>query len=562
MRDWLQLALLIGILFVTAKPLGIFMDRVFSGQRTFLSPLMGPIERALLGLLRIQDDESEQDWKQYTLSLLGFAAVTCVFTYMLLRVQAHLPLNPQSMGRLSPDLSFNATIGFNTNASWQSYSGEQSMSYFSQMVPLCFQFFVSPAIGLCASTALIRGIARKESSTLGNFWADLIRGTLYVFLPLAFVFAVVFISQGVIQNFLPYTDVTTLEGAKQAIAQGPVASQTVMKVLGTNGGGFFNANAAHPFDNPTPLTNFLQMILMLLIPSAIVYQFGHAVRDTRHGWSVWFAMAFMFVGATVVCTHFEQAGNPAYVRSGCVSSANMEGKEARFGVFSSALYASATTATSCGSVNSMHDSFTPIGGMIPLLNMHVGEVIYGGVGSGFYGMMMFILTTVFIAGLLVGRSPEYLGKKVEGREMKFVMIAFAVSAFLILVSSAWSVLNSRALSGLGNPSAHGYTEILYDITSAAMSNGSTFAGLNTNSVFWNLLLAVVLFFGRYFTMIPMLALAGSMATKRVHPAGEATFPTHGVLFAALLIAIVLLVGALTFLPALALGPIAEHFTMR
>lgn len=560
LRDWLQFGLLIGILLLTAKPLGIYLANVFAGERTILFPVLRPIERLLYRILHVDPNE-EQDWKHYSLHLLTFAAMSCLFTYVLLRLQTHLPLNPQALGRLSPDLSFNATLGFHTNTSWQSYSGERSMSYFSQTVPLCFQFFISPAIGLCASTTVIRGLSRKESNLIGVFWVDLIRGLLYVLLPLAILFGVFFLSQGVIQNFNSYTEVTTLEGAKQVIAQGPAASFTVMKVLGSNGGGFFNSNGAHPFDNPTPLTDFFQLFLILLLPSAIIYQLGHSAGCVKHAWTVWAAVALMFAGGTLVCGHFETSGNPAYTAVGCASSANWEGKEARFGIFNSSLYAVATTDSSCGSVNSAHDSFTPMGGFVLLLNLVMGEVIYGGVGSGLYGLVVFILITIFITGLMVGRTPEYLGKSIQSKEIKYVMLALVATTFLSLAPLAWACLDPRAWSGLGNPKMHGFSEMLYAYTSASMNNGSSFSGLNTNSYFWNLSLAFVFFFGRYFTMIPMIALAGSMAQKRVHPGNESAFPAYGLTFGGLLITVIILVGALTHFPTLALGPISEHFEM-
>jgi K+-transporting ATPase ATPase A chain len=559
-RDYLQLVLFVLVLLATAKPLGVYMDNVFDGTRTFLSPVLGPVERLLYRLLGVNPDE-DQHWTKYSIHLLIFSAVTLVFTYGILRLQQILPLNPQGQGTVVPHLAFNTAMSFTTNTNWQSYGGESTMSYLSQMVGLAFHNFMSAAVGIAAAVALIRGISRKEGKGIGNFWVDLVRCNLYVLLPICIVFAVFLISQGMIQNFLPYTDVTTLEGAKQTIAQGPVASQVAIKMLGTNGGGFFNANAAHPFENPTPLSNFIQMLSIFIIPSALVYLLGRKVKNIRHGWAVWTAMAILFIGGTLICAHFEYKGNPAYTQLGCASSVNMEGKEARFGIFNSALFATVTTDASCGAVNSMHDSFTPMGGLVPLVNIMFGEIIFGGVGSGLYGMLMYVILTVFIAGLMVGRTPEYMGKKIEGREVKYVTFALIVMALSILGMTAWGSLDAAGLAGLGNPAGHGFAEILYAYTSATGNNGSAFAGLSTNTPFWNLTLAFAMYFGRFFMMIPMLAVAGSMTRKKVHPGGEGTFPVDGPLFVGLLIGVIVLVGALTFFPALSLGPIAEHFDM-
>jgi K+-transporting ATPase ATPase A chain len=416
-------------------------------------------------------------------------------------------------------------------------------------------------VGIAAAVAVIRGVSRKEAKGIGNFWGDLVRCNLYVLLPISLVYAVFLMSQGVIQNFSPYIELNTLEGAKQIIAQGPVASQVAIKMLGTNGGGFFNANAAHPYENPTAVSNLIQMLSIFLIPSGLVYLLGSRVGNLRHGWAVWIAMLLLFMGGTLFCAHFEYQGNPVYAQLGCSSSANWEGKEARFGIFNSALFAGITTDASCGAVNSMHDSFTPLGGLIPLVNILLGEIVFGGVGSGLYGMLMYIILTVFIAGLMVGRTPEYLGKKIEGREVKYVMLAMIVAALSILGFTAWGALDSLGLSGLGNPAGHGFSEILYAYASVAGNNGSSFAGLSTNTTFWNLTLAFAMFFGRFFMMIPMLAVAGSLAHKKIHPGGEGSFPVDGAVFVGLLIGVILLVGALTYFPALSLGPIAEHFDM-
>jgi K+-transporting ATPase ATPase A chain len=559
-RDWAQLILFVVLLVGLTKPLGIYMDHVFDGTKTFLSPVLGPIERWIYQLLGVDPDE-DQHWTKYASSVLIFSAVGLTITYGILRLQYLLPLNPAGQGVISPHLAFNTAMSFTTNTNWQSYGGESTMSYFSQTVGLVLHNFTSAAVGIAVAVALVRGLARKESNGIGNFWADLIRANLYLLLPICLIYAVFLMSQGMIQNFHPYTDVTTIEGAKQTIAQGPVASQVAIKMLGTNGGGFFNANAAHPYENPTPLSNFVQMLSIFLIPSGLVYLLGRKVKDLRHGWAVWSAMAIVFLLGTLVCAHFEYKGNPMYSQLGCSSAINMEGKETRFGIFNSALFATVTTDASCGAVNSMHDSFTPLGGLVPLVNIMLGEVIFGGVGSGLYGMLMYIILTVFIAGLMVGRTPEYVGKKIGGREVKYVTFSLIVMALSILGFTAWGAMDSLGTAGLGNPAHHGFTEILYAFTSATGNNGSAFAGLSANTPFWNITLAFAMYFGRFFMMIPLLAVAGSMAKKRIHPTGEGTFPVDGGLFVVLLIGVILLVGALTFFPALSLGPIAEHFEM-
>jgi K+-transporting ATPase ATPase A chain len=560
LRDIIQLILFIGLLALTAKPLGLYLSRVFEGSRTLLSPVMGPVERLLYRLIGV-DATEDQSWSRYAVQLLVFSAVSMLFTYAVLRLQHILPLNPAGMGVISPHLAFNTAMSFTTNTNWQSYGGESTMSYLSQMVALVLHNFLSAAVGIAVAVALIRGLSRKESKGIGNFWADMIRCNLYVLLPFSIVLALFLISQGMIQNFLAYQDVMSLEGLKQSIALGPVASQVAIKMLGTNGGGFFNANAAHPFENPTALSNFVQMFSIFLIPSALVYFLGHQVKSIRHGWAVWSAMALIFVAGALFCAHFEYQGNPVYTKLGCSAPANMEGKEARFGIFNSALFATITTDASCGAVNSMHDSFTPMGGLIPLVNIMLGEIVFGGVGSGLYGMLMYVILTVFIAGLMVGRTPEYLGKKIEGREVKYVMLSMVVFALSVLGFAAWGSLSPAGLGGLANPAGHGFSEILYAYSSATGNNGSALAGLSANVPFWNLTLAFAMYFGRYFMMIPMLAVAGSMAKKRVHPGGEGTFPVDGPLFVMLLIGVIILVGALTFFPALSLGPIAEHFDM-
>jgi potassium-transporting ATPase potassium-binding subunit len=556
----LQVVLLVSVILAGGFALAHLMVDVFSGQRQFLSPLLGGTERALYRICRVDPNE-ETDWKRYAYNLLAFSAVSCLLTYLLLRLQHYLPLNPQQMGRLTPDTALSATIGYNTNASWQSFSGESAMSYFSQTVPLLFQFFASPAIGMAAAVAIIRGLTRSETSLVGNFWTDLLRSVLYIFLPLTLLFSLFLLSQGVIQNFLPYIEATTLEGAKQLIAQGPVAAQAAMKLLGTNGGGFFNANSAHPYENPTALCNFGQIAMMLLIPSAFPFYLGLMAKNTPHGRAVWTTMCILFVAGAAVCVAYEYQGNPLISALGGNTPANYEGKETRFGILGSGLFAAATTSTGTGAVNSTLDSFTPLGGMIPLLNMLTSEVIFGGVGSGIYGMILFVVLTIFIAGLMIGRTPDYLGKKIEAREIKYAMLAMIVPAFLILGLTAVGANSQAGLATLGNPGNHGFSEILYGYTSATMNNGSVFGGLSTGTPFWNLTLAVALFFGRYFTMIPMLAFAGSMAMKKHRATSEGSFPLSGPTFISLLIAVILLVGALTFFPALALGPIAEHFKM-
>jgi potassium-transporting ATPase potassium-binding subunit len=559
-RDWVQLILFIVLLAALTKPLGIYMDHVFDGTKTFLSPVLGPIERLIYKILGV-DPHEDQHWTKYAISVLVFSAAGFALTYGILRLQHLLPLNPAGEGVISPHLAFNTAMSFTTNTNWQSYGGETTMSYLSQAVALVLHNFTSAAVGIAVAVALVRGLARREATGIGNFWADMIRANLYVLLPICFIYAVFLMSQGMIQNFHPYVDVTTIEGAKQTIAQGPVASQVAIKMLGTNGGGFFNANAAHPYENPTPLSNFIQMLSIFLIPSGLVYLLGRKVKDLRHGWAVWSAMAIVFLLGTLVCAHFEYKGNPALTQLGCSTPANMEGKEARFGIFNSALFATITTDASCGAVNSMHDSFTPLGGLVPLVNIMLGEVIFGGVGSGLYGMLMYIILTVFIAGLMVGRTPEYVGKKIGGREVKYVTFALIVMALSILGFTAWGAMDSAGIAGLGNPAHHGFTEILYAYTSVTGNNGSAFAGLSANTPFWNLTLAFAMYFGRFFMMTPLLAVAGSMAKKRIHPIGEGTFPVDGGLFVILLIGVILLVGALTFFPALSLGPIAEHFEM-
>jgi K+-transporting ATPase ATPase A chain len=569
---WLQLALFCGLLFAVTKPLGLYLVRVLEPEgKTWLDRPIKPIERLLYRVLGV-DPKIEQDWRYYTRSLIVFSLAGMLFTYAVLRLQHLLPLNPQHFGPVRPDLAFNTAASFTTNTNWQSYGGETTLSYFSQMVGLVFHNFVSAAAGIAVAAALVRGIARHSAKTLGNFWVDLVRINLYLLLPLSIVFSLFLTSQGMIQNFKPSARVATVERAAgpatdqaqaaQTIAQGPVASQVAIKMLGTNGGGFFNANAAHPYENPTPLSNFLQMLAIFLIPSGLTYYLGRKVKSQRHGWAVWSAMAVLFLTATLVCWKAEAAGNARLQALGVdPSSGNMEGKEIRFGVAGSSLFASVTTAASCGAVNSMHDSFTPLGGLVPLFNIQLGEVVFGGVGSGLYGMLVFVILAVFLTGLMVGRTPEYMGKKIEAYDVKVSVLAVLILVFSILGFSAWGAASRWGLAGPANSGPHGLSEILYAFSSGTGNNGSAFAGLNANTVPYNIALALAMLFGRFIMMIPILALAGNLARKKILPPSEASFPATGPTFVIILIGTVIVVGALTFLPALALGPIVEHFLM-
>jgi K+-transporting ATPase ATPase A chain len=567
------------ILLVLTRPLGAYMARVFSGERIFLSPVIGPIERLVYRLCGIRP-EAEQHWTQYSAALIAFSLASFALLYLLQRVQVWLPLNPMRFGPgMTPDLAFNTAASFVTNTNWQSYSGESTLSYLVQMAGLTVQNFASAAAGMAVAIALVRGFARQQANSLGNFWVDLTRAMLYVLLPLSLIGAVFFVSQGVIQNLDPYTQATTLEGAPQAIAQGPVASQESIKMIGTNGGGFFNANSAHPFENPTPLTNFVQMIMIFAIPAGLTYTFGKMVGDTRQGWALWAAMAILFIAGVLVCTTAEQSGNPSLAKLGIQQSAtatqaggNMEGKEVRFGIGATALFATITTDASCGAVIGMHDSFTPLGGLVPLFNMQLGEVVFGGVGAGLYGMLLFAILAVFIAGLMVGRTPEYLGKKIGQKEVKMAMLAMLAMAFGVLVlAAASSVIDlpkngywnagGPAIANLNNNGPHGFSEILYAYSSSVANNGSAFAGLNANTPWYNYTLGLAMLLGRFFMMIPLLAAAGSLAAKKKIPETAGTLPTHGALFVGLLIGTVIIVGALTYFPALSLGPIVEHFLM-
>jgi potassium-transporting ATPase potassium-binding subunit len=560
--DWLQLALYLAALVLITKPMGLYLLRVLdAGGKTWFDPVLKPLERFTYRALGV-DAQKEQDWKQYTFAMLQFSLVSCLFTYAILRLQNHLPLNPQHFGALNPDLAFNTAISFTTNTNWQSYSGESTMSYFSQMVGLAFHNFASAAVGIALAAALVRGIARHSAQTLGNFWVDLVRVTYYLLLPICLVFAVFLVSQGMIQNFKPYTQATTLEGATQTIAQGPMASQVAIKMLGTNGGGFMNANAAHPFENPTPLSNFFQMLSIFSIGSGLTYYLGRMVKNQKHGWAVWATMMILFLGGVVLCWWAEAKGNPIHQQLGIAAAdGNMEGKEVRFGIFNSALFATITTDASCGAVNSMHDSFTPLGGFVPLFNIQLGEIIFGGVGAGLYGMIVFIVLAVFIAGLMVGRTPEYLGKKIQAYDVKMAMLSLLVLCLSILGFSAWAAVSQWGLAGLNNSGPHGLGEILYAFSSGTGNNGSAFAGLSANTPWYNTTLGLAMLIGRFLMIIPIMALAGSLAQKKIAPANAGTFPVSGGTFIVLLLGTILLIGALNFLPVLALGPIVEHFLM-
>jgi K+-transporting ATPase ATPase A chain len=563
------------LILAVTKPLGWYMTRVFAGERTFLHPALRPIERLCYAAGGVEES-AEQRWTQYAASLLSFSLFSFLILYLLQRLQGYLPLNPRGFGAavVTPDLAFNTAVSFVTNTNWQSYTGETTLSYLVQMAGLTVQNFASAAAGLAVAVALIRGFTRQQAAAIGNFWVDLVRGVVYVLLPLSLVAALFFCSQGVIQNLKPYTTVTTLEGRTQTIAQGPVASQEAIKMLGTNGGGFFNANSAHPFENPTPLANLVQMLLIFAVPAGLTYVFGKMAGDTRQGWAIFAAMSVMFLAGVLVLYASEQAGNPILARLGLDSGGNMEGKEVRFGVAASALFATVTTDASCGAVIAMHDSLTPLGGLVPLFNMQVCEVIFGGVGAGLYGMLLFAILAVFIAGLMVGRTPEYLGKKIEGKEVKMAMLALiATSAAILFFSGAstlvqfakdtyWNGSYGAGTGNLNNGGPHGFSEILYAFTSSAANNGSAFGGLNANTPWYNLTTGVAMLIGRFLIMIPMLAAAGSLAAKKRVPVTSGTLPTHGPLFVGLLIGTVVIVGALTFAPALALGPVVEHFLMH
>jgi K+-transporting ATPase ATPase A chain len=560
-NGWVQIALFLLALAAVTKPLGAYMFRVFEGERQPLQRFLGPIERALYRLSGV-DPAREQTWKEYTLALLVFSTIGVLVTYALQRLQHVLPLNPQAMPAVGADSSFNTAVSFTTNTNWQGYSGEATMSYLTQMLGLAWHNFTSAASGMGVALALSRGFTRRSpaAGSVGNFWVDLVRGTLYVLLPLSVVAALTLVSQGVVQNFHAYVAASTLDGATQNLAMGPAASQIAIKQLGTNGGGFFNANSAHPFENPTPISNFLEVFLILAIPVAQTYTYGRMARDQRQGWVIFGAMATLLLAGIFLCYAAESRGNPALAGlSVDQTDGNFEGKEVRFGVANSVAWAVATTAASNGSVNAMHDSFTPLGGLVPLVNIQLGEVIFGGVGAGLYGVLVFVLLAVFIAGLMVGRTPEYLGKKIEQREVKLAMLYVLVFPFVILGFAAWSSVIAQGVSSLDNSGPHGLSEILYAFSSAAGNNGSAFAGLNANTPWYNTTLGLGMLAGRFLMIVPVMAIAGSMVSKKTVPPSAGTFPTDGTLFAGLLVGVIVIVGALTFFPALSLGPIVEHF---
>ncbi len=591
--EWFQLVLFVGLLALITKPLGIYLTQVLDANgKTFLDPVVRPLENLTYALMGVKRDK-EQDWKQYTLAMLLFSFVGVAFTYLILRYQDMLPLNPQKLPGLSDHLAFNTAVSFATNTNWQSYTGEATMSYFSQMVALVIHNFTSAATGIALAAALVRGIARCSAGTLGNFWVDIVRITYHLLLPICVVFALFLVSQGMVQNFKPYDTAKLVEPVKvtvpkldknqkpivdkdgkgvfeeqtvtdQTIAQGPVASQVAIKMLGTNGGGYMNANAAHPYENPTPLSNFFQMLSIFSIGSALTYYLGRMTKNQAHGWSVWAAMMALFIVGVLVCWHYEAQGNPTHQALGIAAAdGNMEGKEVRFGVFNSSLFATVTTAASCGAVNAMHDSFTAIGGLVPLFMIELGEVVFGGVGAGLYGMLVFVVLAVFIAGLMVGRTPEYLGKKIHAYDVKMAMLSLLILCISILGFTAWAVVSPWGQAGMNNSGPHGFSEVLYAYSSATGNNGSAFAGLTANPAngdpHYNVSLGFAMLIGRFLMIVPIMGLAGSLVKKKIAPPSAGTFPCQGGTFVILLIGTVLLIGALNFLPALALGPVVEHF---
>ncbi len=567
-HGWIQIALYCVILTLLVKPFGGYMTRVFNGERTLLSPVLRPVERGLYAASGV-DERTEQHWVAYGIAMLVFTLAGFVTLYALQRLQAVLPLNPQKLGAVSPDLAFNTSVSFVTNTNWQSYTPESTMGYLTQMAGLTVHNFVSAATGIALAIALIRGFARRSAKTVGNFWVDMTRCVLYILLPVSILVGLFFVWQGMPQNLGAYTEATTLEGAKQMIAQGPVASQEVIKVFGTNGGGFFNANSAHPFENPNALTNFVQLLLIFSIGAGLTNVFGRMVGSQRHGWAIFAVMGLLFLAGLTTAYWVESGGNPAFAAlhvdsapSVMQAGGNMEGKEVRFGITDSAMFATITTDTSCGAVNTMHDSLLPLAGMVPLVNIMLGEIIFGGVGSGLYGMLLFAVVAVFIAGLMVGRTPEYLGKKIEAKEVKMAMLAILILPLSILGFTAIAVVVKPGLDGLANAGPHGFSEALYAYTSATGNNGSAFAGLSANTPFWNTTLGLAMWIGRFLFIVPMLAVAGSLAAKKIVPASAGTFPTDGGLFVGLLVGVILIVGGLTFFPALALGPITEHLAMQ
>jgi potassium-transporting ATPase potassium-binding subunit len=557
---WIQILLYCAIVVALVKPLGWYMTRVFNGESTFLSPVLRPVETALYRIGGV-DEKREQHWLTYTVAMLLFHVGGFLIIYGLMRLQALLPLNPADQSAVAPDLSFNTAISFLTNTNWQNYGGESTLSYLTQMVGLTHQNFLSAATGIALAVALIRGFSRSSMRTIGNFWVDVTRCTLYVLLPICIVYTLFLVWQGIPQTLGAYVDATTLEGAKQTIAVGPVASQVAIKMLGTNGGGFFNANAAHPFENPTALSNFVQMISIFALGAALTNVFGRMVGNQRQGWAILAVMGVLFI-AGVTITYWAEANGTSAMQALGLTGGNMEGKEVRFGIVASSLFAVITTAASCGAVNAMHDSFTALGGMIPLINMQLGEIIVGGVGAGLYGMLLFVVLAIFVAGLMVGRTPEYVGKKIEAREVKMAMLAILVLPLMYLGWTAVAVVLPSAVASMANSGPHGFTEVLYAFTSATGNNGSAFAGLTGNTFFYNLTLASSMFVGRFFMIVPAMAIAGSLAAKKSHPASVGTFPTTGGLFVGLVVGVILIIGGLTFFPALALGPIVEHLAMN
>jgi K+-transporting ATPase ATPase A chain len=582
-NGWFQILLFLGVVLLVTKPMGVYLYRVFERKSTWLDPVLRPIERLIYRVCGIEE-KKEMKWTEYGIAMLVFSGASLLLLYLIERVQLWLPWNPQKLANVAPDLAWNTAVSFTTNTNWQAYTPESTMSYLTQMAGLAYHNFASAAMGIALAVAVIRGVARKESSTIGNFWVDATRAFLWALLPVSLVAALFLVSQGVVQNLHPYTSATLLEPqvvetknadgsvkkdtiTTQVIAQGPVASQEAIKMYGTNGGGFFNANSAHPFENPTPLSNFFEMFLIFAIPSGLTYTLGRMTGSARHGWAVWSAMAFLFLAGVVVAYSSEARGNPLLAGVNTRASetqpgGNMEGKEVRFGIANSALFTTVTTDASCGAVNNMHDSLTPIAGMVPLINIMLGEVIFGGVGAGMYGVLVFVILSVFIAGLMVGRTPEYLGKKIESFDVKMAVLAILITSLTILVFAAIGVVAKFGTSSITNPGAHGLSQVLYAYTSAVGNNGSAFAGLNANTLWYNTSLAVAMLLGRFFMVIPILAIAGNLAAKKHVPESLGTFPVTGPLFTVLLISVVLIVGALTFFPALSLGPILEHLLMN
>ena len=567
-NGWIQIAIFAIIVIAITKPLGGYMTRVFNGERTFLTFLLRPIERLVYALSGVDENE-DQHWTVYGIAMLLFSLAGFVLLYLIQRFQAVLPFNPQGFSAVAPDLAFNTAVSFVTNTNWQSYVPETTMSYFVQMAGLAVHNFVSAATGIALAIALVRGFARRSAKAIGNFWVDLTRCTLYILLPISIVVGLFFVWQGMPQNLNAYVDATTLEGAKQTIGMGPVASQEAIKMMGTNGGGFFNANSAHPFENPNAITNLVQIVLIFSLGAALTNLFGRMVGDQRQGWAIFAVMGVLFLAGTTTAYWAEAAGNPAFstfrvdsASSTLQAGGNMEGKEVRFGIANSALFATVTTDASCGAVNSMHDSFMPLGGMIPMLNIQLGEIIFGGVGSGLYGMLLFVVVAMFVAGLMVGRTPEYLGKKLESREVKMSILAILVLPLSILGFTALASVLDFALASRNNMGPHGFSEILYAYTSGTGNNGSAFAGISANTLFYNTTIGAAMFIGRFLMIVPMLAVAGSLASKKIVPASAGTFPTTGPLFVGLVVGVILIVGGLTYFPALSVGPIAEHFAMH